>query len=567
MPQLKKKLHFDECFFQQDGAPPHYTLRVRDCLSQAFPQRRLGRRDSTEWPDTNGFPFGVLKRARSLRRILKQDGAPPHYTLRVRDCLSQAFPQRRLGRRDSTEWPDTNGFPFGVLKRARSLRRILKQDGAPPHYTLRVRDCLSQAFPQRRLGRRDSTEWPDTNGFHFGVLKRARFLRRIPKQDGAPPHYTLRVRDCLSQAFPQRRLGRRDSTEWPDTNGFPFGVLKRARSLRRILKQDGAPPHYTLRVRDCLSQAFPQRRLGRRDSTEWPDTNGFPFGVLKRARSLRRILKQDGTPPHYTLRVRDCLSQAFPQRRLGRRDSTEWPDTNGFPFGVLKRARSLRRILKQDGTPPHYTLRVRDCLSQAFPQRRLGRRDSTEWPDTNGFPFGVLKRARSLRRILKQDGAPPHYTLRVRDCLSQAFPQRRLGRRDSTEWPDTNGFPFGVLKRARSLRRILKQDGAPPHYTLRVRDCLSQAFPQRRLGRRDSTEWPDTNGFPFGVLKRARSLRRILKQDGAPPHYTLRVRDCLSQAFPQHRLGRRDSTEWPDTNGFPFGVLKRARSLRRILKQ
>ena len=41
--------NFNELFFQQDGAPPHYALRVRDYLKQVFPQRWFGR-GSIEWP-------------------------------------------------------------------------------------------------------------------------------------------------------------------------------------------------------------------------------------------------------------------------------------------------------------------------------------------------------------------------------------------------------------------------------------------------------------------------------------------------------------------------------------
>ena len=42
--------NFDELFFQQDGAPPHYALRVRDYLKKAFPQHWFRRRGSIEWP-------------------------------------------------------------------------------------------------------------------------------------------------------------------------------------------------------------------------------------------------------------------------------------------------------------------------------------------------------------------------------------------------------------------------------------------------------------------------------------------------------------------------------------
>ena len=37
MPQLRIKSNFDEIVFQQNGAPPHYVLRVRDItLTKSF---------------------------------------------------------------------------------------------------------------------------------------------------------------------------------------------------------------------------------------------------------------------------------------------------------------------------------------------------------------------------------------------------------------------------------------------------------------------------------------------------------------------------------------------------
>ena len=37
MPQLQIKPNFDEFFFQQNGAPPHYAFRVRDItLTKSF---------------------------------------------------------------------------------------------------------------------------------------------------------------------------------------------------------------------------------------------------------------------------------------------------------------------------------------------------------------------------------------------------------------------------------------------------------------------------------------------------------------------------------------------------
>lgn len=43
-------LHDDRIWFQQDGAPPHYALNVRQYLDRAFPNRWIGRRGTIEWP-------------------------------------------------------------------------------------------------------------------------------------------------------------------------------------------------------------------------------------------------------------------------------------------------------------------------------------------------------------------------------------------------------------------------------------------------------------------------------------------------------------------------------------
>ena len=37
-------------FFQQDGAPPHFSLAARDLLNHHLPRRWIGRRGYTEWP-------------------------------------------------------------------------------------------------------------------------------------------------------------------------------------------------------------------------------------------------------------------------------------------------------------------------------------------------------------------------------------------------------------------------------------------------------------------------------------------------------------------------------------
>ena len=68
VPQFRIRAKFAELFFQQDGAPPHYALAVRDYLNQTFPQRWFGRRGSIEWPPLSPdlipmdfFFWGVVK--------------------------------------------------------------------------------------------------------------------------------------------------------------------------------------------------------------------------------------------------------------------------------------------------------------------------------------------------------------------------------------------------------------------------------------------------------------------------------------------------------------------------
>ena len=45
-----EQAEFDTCYFQQDGAPPHYTLAVRNYLEEQFQGRVIGRRGNIEWP-------------------------------------------------------------------------------------------------------------------------------------------------------------------------------------------------------------------------------------------------------------------------------------------------------------------------------------------------------------------------------------------------------------------------------------------------------------------------------------------------------------------------------------
>jgi len=57
-----------EMWFQQDGAPPHYSIAARNWLNDKFPNRWIGRRGSIEYPPRSPdltppdfFLWGVLK--------------------------------------------------------------------------------------------------------------------------------------------------------------------------------------------------------------------------------------------------------------------------------------------------------------------------------------------------------------------------------------------------------------------------------------------------------------------------------------------------------------------------
>lgn len=68
IPTLKQRCDFNEMYFMQDGAPPHYASPVRTFLDQIFPSRWLGRRGAIEWPPRSPdltpmdfFVWGVVK--------------------------------------------------------------------------------------------------------------------------------------------------------------------------------------------------------------------------------------------------------------------------------------------------------------------------------------------------------------------------------------------------------------------------------------------------------------------------------------------------------------------------
>ena len=90
VPQLRTRANFAELFFQQDGAPPHYALAVRDSLNQTFPQRLFGRRGSIEWPSHSPdltpmdfFFWGVVK-----NKVYERN---PHTVDELKEYILEAF--------------------------------------------------------------------------------------------------------------------------------------------------------------------------------------------------------------------------------------------------------------------------------------------------------------------------------------------------------------------------------------------------------------------------------------------------------------------------------------------
>ena len=68
VPKLREEYSGEDFYFQQDGAPPHYAVIVRDFLSNVFPGKWIGRRGPIEWPPRSPdltpmdfFFWGVVK--------------------------------------------------------------------------------------------------------------------------------------------------------------------------------------------------------------------------------------------------------------------------------------------------------------------------------------------------------------------------------------------------------------------------------------------------------------------------------------------------------------------------
>ena len=49
LPVMQSAEH-EQCLSQQDGAPPHYAIAVREILDDHLQNRRVGRKGPIEWP-------------------------------------------------------------------------------------------------------------------------------------------------------------------------------------------------------------------------------------------------------------------------------------------------------------------------------------------------------------------------------------------------------------------------------------------------------------------------------------------------------------------------------------
>ena len=67
-PQLIQDSILDSVVYQQDGAPPHFALFLRNCLNGTFPGRRIGRASprllvprSPDLTPMDFFAWGIIK--------------------------------------------------------------------------------------------------------------------------------------------------------------------------------------------------------------------------------------------------------------------------------------------------------------------------------------------------------------------------------------------------------------------------------------------------------------------------------------------------------------------------
>lgn len=88
--ELWPKIKNQSCYFQQDGAPPHYAICVRNWLNEHLPGKWIGRRGPTEFPARSPdltpmdfFLWGVLKD--SVYRL------KPRSLDALRKCIRDSF--------------------------------------------------------------------------------------------------------------------------------------------------------------------------------------------------------------------------------------------------------------------------------------------------------------------------------------------------------------------------------------------------------------------------------------------------------------------------------------------
>ena len=62
IPSLRKSRRLRKTYFQQDGAPPHWGLQVREFLTKTFGERWIGRSGPTAWPceKSGSYTIGLL---------------------------------------------------------------------------------------------------------------------------------------------------------------------------------------------------------------------------------------------------------------------------------------------------------------------------------------------------------------------------------------------------------------------------------------------------------------------------------------------------------------------------
>lgn len=98
IPEIEDYDEYDEVFFMQDGAPPHFKKDVRQFLSQKFPERVIGRGCDIPWPARSPdltpcdfFLWGYLKQIVYSEPIQDLE----HLKQRIRGACGQVTAEMR----------------------------------------------------------------------------------------------------------------------------------------------------------------------------------------------------------------------------------------------------------------------------------------------------------------------------------------------------------------------------------------------------------------------------------------------------------------------------------------